>query len=770
MPSVAAERQENDRFEEDVRLIAKNLFPKASNSSTRNLLGRERDGIFNDGETFHIFEATVSRRKQKVEDDIKKSVRLVSDLRREHQESNVKIWIVTRDPPTADQEDAAREGRKRARCPVEILSYQELYTRLFDARALLDVRKNYPFGSVRNLSDNSHHVPESSYVQVGFTNRTTQSPVSPDELTFAFTEGGFRGVVLGDYGAGKSMALRHVYNGAVSAFQRRVIRRFPVYLNLRDHFGQSDPAEALMRHARKIGIDFNRLIAAWRAGFVDLFLDGFDELSPAQFSTEVRNLRLARRAAAELVLKFVEESAASSSVLLAGRRHYFDSLAEMRTALGLSPQVNVYDLSEFTDRQINEFLERQGLAALIPLWLPRRPLLIGYLAANGMLGGLAGEAIDSPADGWDFLLDQICEREIRQIPGSPIEPQSLRLLLEKLATRCRMLEGGRGPLSAKDIIETYEAIFNQPADARTQTLLLRLPGLATVPGQEEAREFLDDDFVDACRAGDARRFVVFPYDDAYAFSSIIVEGGNVLTDFLKREVQALSARQVSAALIAASSKGFDIFGLDLIKGMIESETSLVDGSASISDIYVRDLEVFSDVNLAGVRFEDCWLENLTLSFSDSGLIVQNLPIFHNCVVETLHGLSKNGDLPSEKFTGSTAVERFLGIAITNAGLLANDDLAVPVAVLLTILKKTFFQAGGGRKEAAFFRGLDHRAKAYVPEIMRLLERHGFLEKSGRAGSDIWLAKKDKLADARAMRDSPFSSQHPVMEAARALSI
>ena len=55
---------------------------------------------------------------------------------------------------------------------------------------------------------------------------------------------------------------------------------FPVFVNLRDHYGQTDPAEILHRHARNVGFDKpSHLVRAWRAGFVHLSMDGFDEIT-----------------------------------------------------------------------------------------------------------------------------------------------------------------------------------------------------------------------------------------------------------------------------------------------------------------------------------------------------------------------------------------------------------------------------------------------------------------------------------------------------------
>lgn len=768
MASSLNERLANDRLEEEVRVIAKQLFPGNSTSMGRFLDERERDGVFDDGEAFHIFEVTVSKRKDKIESDISKSAKLASELRKVHSGHNVKIWIVTLEPPTVEQEAAAYLGRKKARCPVEILSYAALYTKLFDAKAFLESRLNYPFGSIRDPFSNAHTVPDSVYVDVGFTLQGSDKVIKTKEILNGIVKGGFRGVLLGDYGAGKSMALRHIYKLASEEFKTGKVRRFPIYLNLRDHFGQSDPSESLMRHAGKVGVEFTRLIAAWRAGFADVFLDGFDELSPAQFVTEARNLRAARRAAAELVQRFIEESRNESSILVSGRRHYFDSNPEMLAGLGLENDANIFHIGDFNSDQINELLAKLGLEASIPMWMPRRPLLIGYLAANRLLDRLGDLDLISPSEGWDYLLTRICDREVKQIQGSPVEPGTLRVLLERLATAARSMEGGRGPIAAGDIIATFESILNQPADDRTRTLLLRLPGLATVPGQSDAREFIDEDFVDACRAGDSRRFIISPFEDGFDYSGLQIEGGNVLIDFLRRDFESLSQKQIASALEAASRRRFDIFGLDIAKGMMLAGVEYNSGNCSIRDAYIMELDVFSDLNFSGLTFKDCWIREMTIGLSDDGLVSDRLPKFEDCIIENLYGLAQRGDIPKSNFLGSTFVENVFGIGITNAEILTSDEIPVPIAVLITILKKSFFQAGGGRQEAAFFRGLDHRAKSYVHDILRILEREGFIEKSGRAGPTVWLAQKDRLAEAKQMRDAPMSTNCEVLRSVRAL--
>jgi hypothetical protein len=93
----------NTIFEFEVRRIASELFPRAKVNGPVIVDGLERDGIFNDGEVIHVFESTTSRRKDKAEKDLEKSVNLVKSLRRKYFEVNFKIWFITQTEPTADQ-------------------------------------------------------------------------------------------------------------------------------------------------------------------------------------------------------------------------------------------------------------------------------------------------------------------------------------------------------------------------------------------------------------------------------------------------------------------------------------------------------------------------------------------------------------------------------------------------------------------------------------------------------------------------------------------
>src|SRR5207247_1897577 len=115
---------------------------------------------------------------------------------------------------------------------------------------------------------------------------------------------------------------------------KKEIRQFPVFLNLRDHHAQTDSVEVLERHARRLGFPSpSHLVRAWRAGYVVLILDGFDEIATPGWTGHVKKLRDIRYNSLQVLREFIREAPAGSGVLMSGREHFFDSPREMLSAL-----------------------------------------------------------------------------------------------------------------------------------------------------------------------------------------------------------------------------------------------------------------------------------------------------------------------------------------------------------------------------------------------------------------------------------------------------
>ena len=71
-------------FENEVRTIARHLWPSAAFSGSAKEGGRERDGVFVTDEMVHLIECTVSRRKDKAVQDTQKLEELAKDMQRRY--------------------------------------------------------------------------------------------------------------------------------------------------------------------------------------------------------------------------------------------------------------------------------------------------------------------------------------------------------------------------------------------------------------------------------------------------------------------------------------------------------------------------------------------------------------------------------------------------------------------------------------------------------------------------------------------------------------
>lgn len=566
------------------------------------------------------------------------------------------------------------------------------------------------------------------------------------------------------------MTLRNVFHSLRVKNLKSTIRKFPVYLNLRDHFGQSDPAEALIRHGRSIGFaDPGQLVAAWRAGYVILILDGFDEVSSNQIVRSTKKIKLARRQAVGIIRAFIEQSPEDCGILISGREHYFDSHEELESSLGVKDRDIILSLSEFTQEQVAVFLAKRGVTQHIPEWFPSRPLLLGYLVVRGLFGSQSPLAQPlMQEDGWNYILDRVCEREARQIDPVLIEPKLVREFIERLASKARNTSSRRGPLYMNDIGAVFESIFDRPPDEKAETLMLRLPGLTASSGGESAREFIDDDFVDACRAGDVSRYAISPFAGRLSdLENATAQAGSLGCRLAAFQLSKLPVtnKQLSAAIEASCKlQGSSALSIDLIRIAQELKYDYVGSVAYIKDGFFDIFEVFDSPNLLNLKFQECYFERLEIEME---ALVDNSPRFERCQIEELSGPLSLKDVPRGLFDDKTEITKFVQEAKTNADIL---DLDMPMAlrVLLTVLRKLFVQSGRGRRENAFFRGLDTNARAYVADILSLLESYEFARPYKINGPAVCIQNRAKAVEVREIMMAPQTSRNILVQKVRML--
>jgi len=198
-------------------------------------------------------------------------------------------YVITLHDPTADQRAVVKKYERT----TKIISFDELRSKLFDAHSYLRTRAEKSFGSIYDHVKQSFDVSRGDFVEPTIVNSSLDS--------FSFNEikekigSGENQIFLADYGVGKSMLLREIFFSLYNDFRDSKSYKFPIAINLRDHLGQDDPIELLERHARHNGQDPQKLVAAWSAGFADLLIDGFDELSTRGWTGDHRKLREFRR-------------------------------------------------------------------------------------------------------------------------------------------------------------------------------------------------------------------------------------------------------------------------------------------------------------------------------------------------------------------------------------------------------------------------------------------------------------------------------------------
>lgn len=775
-------------YEQDVRRVARALFPSAGGYAPVILDGRERDGVLNDGESIHIIEATCNPTKKKAHDDLQKSCELRRDLNKLFPNHTFKIWLITEKDPTADQLAEAEAAKKKARCPVVALSLAAFSQKLVDAPSYLEARQNYAFGSIRNPDPKAPNkiVSEKSFIPIDMIISGTSTQVHPDTLAENFDKKPGIFLLLGDFGSGKSMTMRHVFYKLRDSFRNGSGAKFPIYLNLRDHIGQDDPSSALFDHGTRIGFSNpERLVRAWRAGFAHILLDGFDEISSSRFRKDSKGLRAVRMNAMTLVRKFVDEHPSHLTTLfISGRENYFGTAEERSQALGLSRrELTTLTLNEFTTDQVREYLKRAGLAdGCVPDWLPSRPLLVGYLAVRGVLNkDFQSLNQVSRAEGWDYLLEQVCIREGQQITDLGGQVENVRAFFDRIATKARSTSNGRGPILLEEITHIFRQVMPSSPDDAAQQLLIRMAGLtvssvagsavvATAPDQEDAREFVDSDLVDASRAGDVFRFVTYNFDDNlnsfFSDPDCTVAMGDLGIEVAAWKLRDVSAGQMNASLINAVDRvGSAALAMDIlnIMRMLGVAVGATTTPIIIKDGYFNSVEIGADPGFDFVRLDECMITNLFIDRQDG---VPSGPKLRGCQVENLYGAVSRDDLPRGILGDDTDIGTF---AQETEGVVSPLPATSPaVAVLLKSLDRLFIQAGRGRKDNAFSRGLGDVEKAYVQDILHLIAKFDFASPHKMGGPTVWLPNRAKMKEVMSILRAPQQSISDIIAAARKL--
>lgn len=765
---------DDKQFETDVRNIARQLWRTDTYGGAITIEGRERDSVFVTEEVVHYIEMTTSKSEKKAFDDIKKISELLPKLSEQYPGKIAKGWWITLHEPTGEQ------GVVISRAPRNVFhnTYHQFLAKLIDSRSYIALRVQRPFGSARNIVNDRKEIPQDEYVPAMLVDNNGGRRVSYYNFRNNFISTPKKCLITGEFGVGKSMLARQIFMDM--AFEHRNGRdnAFPVYINLRDHNEQKHPDECLTRHAKSLGYpNPDQLVRAWLAGYVNLILDGFDELTPILATRDTRRAKELRRASMELVRRFVLETPENSGLIVLGRSNFFDNPNELSATLGIKKGWQILSIPDFTDEQVAQYLAKKGIERGIPSWLPRRPLLIGYMIGKNLIEGTPdGEELDR-VTGWKSLINLVCEREVDQV-NLALETNELVSIYGRIGTKSRRKVDPLGPVSLVECRDAFFDLTRVEPEGRSLSALMRLPGLIGADiqkvdeqqishAQPGSRWFVDDAFQSAVASEDVYLSIKNFHDfDHAVFKGVrhhladlglelvvnkLNEGGRAF-GHLCGALQQLSDRDSSNPVL------IDYFNaIQIIEG--ESGKPRADiCSIVISELILED----SDIDFSGVDFKDCYVSKCIVSQTD----ISRLPRFDNCLFERLES-HHDGVRLIDHMCSDSIVEDF---AATFSGYeqYRKSSSDNKVMVLASILDKIFIQSRAGRLEGALKRGLALEQLFYVEAIIDILRKEGYVNKVRRRGETIWVPDLAYLGQVRSILRDPESSDADIVKQIRSI--
>jgi hypothetical protein len=605
---------------------------------------------------------------------------------------------------------------------VKVMSFKQFSKELIDHEVYRYARDARPFGSSVNPFTGEPDPIE--YVPVDYTSGDQTQTFDIAALSRRLSAGK-RFVLLGEYGTGKSRCLRQIFQQMSMHAQEACI--FPFAIDLRRHWGAKSGEEIVRRHFQELGLsDYtDSILRAYVQGGVVFLLDGFDEIGSQSWSDRSSHLRAIRREAVVAIRDLIECS--KGGVIVTGRHHFFDSNDEMLDCLGLKSNEDtiIYAPDEFTKSQMDAYLSKAGISLSVPSWLPKRPLICQVIASiDAEEQSKVLSMDDSEVAFWKEFISILCQREARI--HHALHADGIHSILKRLARVTRRKPSNVGPISLNEVNQVFaELAGTLPVDEST-AMLQRLPGLGRLSAESSDRQFVDSYILDGLRGDDVvdclRKVSPIPSKEKFEHPlgtlGLSLVASECLRDDQKNEAIHLArqlcdanptcAADIVAALALTNADEINFKGMSLANGEISRLDLTQD---NMSDITITSC-VIHQLFLPDYEPESIWLRECLISEAFGVSAAQpSLPGWlSTCSAERIHHLD--------------TLDR-----------IKQADLSPSEMILVTILKKTFFQPGAGRKEESLMRGLGDLAKPGISRkiLNKLLQEDVLREGPGRTG-------------------------------------
>ena len=637
----------------------------------------------------------------------------------------VECVFICQDPPPSLIETGAGQN-------VEVLSPDTFGGKLLDFDRYQHVRSSRAFGSA--IDPFSGKKDEREYIAVHYQGVTVKDKEYSLEDIVRLLRQRKRVILLGNYGTGKSRCVQELF-GLMKT--DRSLASYVLSIDLRDNWGVRRATELVRRHFDDLGLSSSseNAIKILPSANMTYLVDGFDEIGSQTWSDDPLMLRNIRKKSLDAVRDLAAMT--EGGILVTGREHYFNSNQEMFDCLGMSPEstVVIRCREEFTDEEITAYLRdlTSGEEHTVPSWLPKRPLVCQILSQlspttrQDVFLGNQGEV-----GFWETLLNAICEREAKINPV--LDAAVVRSVLVLLARQSRVKPGNIGPISIAEINQSFERIAGLPPADESAAILQRLPILGRIGPESTDRQFVDSYFLDGLRAVDINH-AVYSQDDDLVDEPWI----NALQAFGLRVVRAEIDASPSQAGFVQFMRRAALKQNRVLAGEIAS--ALLDSNNG--DFDFCDLRI-SDAHIANLNLSDSSARKLTIDQS----IIDRLDItnarvvdltIRNSLIRMVEGVSDAKGLP-EWLSDGNDVEEYRRLSTLSR--IKSTPLTTHQRILVAMIKKTFFQPGAGRKEAALTRGLDQSIeRKAVKKILNTLVEQGILTRTKGKEGNIYVPNR-----------------------------
>lgn len=314
------------------------------------------------------------------------------------------------------------------------------------------------------------------------------------------------------------------------------------------------------------------------------------------------------------------------------------------------------------------------------------------------------------------LIEYICEREVRI--AQILDQDTIKQILMRIARAVRSKSDYMSPISIAEVNSAFEEVVgNSPVDENA-VMLQRMVALGRVSPESNDRRFVDMFLLDGLLGMDVSAAVLHPQKDIFK-----QKWGN-------------PPREVGQAIIAGGAMGNEdsnigfalkainegnvTLGMDVISAVIATGNRSVDlNGATIQEAHIYSID-FSEQQLTNGTIVQSIIERLCLSVNEPASFS-----ITNCSIESVLGVSSKAGLP--KWIQNCKINNFQSVSTISR--IKHSSLKPSEIMFLSIIKKTFFQPGAGRKEAALLRGIgDEKPMKYGHDILRLLVKEAILKK------------------------------------------